>query len=75
MRFVAAVQERGTGGDKLVEQVSRELWRRIWSEDKDITEPASLFEVSTNASGSALMRLTSVSFVSKVFFILLCRQG
>lgn len=47
MRFVAAVQEREKGGDKLVEQVSRELWRRIWSDDKDITEPASLSEVPT----------------------------
>lgn len=48
MRFVAAVQEREKGGDKLVEQVSRELWRRIWSEDKDITEPTSLSEVPTH---------------------------
>lgn len=47
MRFVAAVQEREKGGDKLVEQLSRELWRRIWSEDKDITEPMSLSEVPT----------------------------
>lgn len=45
MRFVAAVQEREKGGDKQVEQLSRELWKRIWSEDKDITEPASLSEV------------------------------
>lgn len=45
MRFVAAVQEQEKGGDKLVEQLSRELWRRIWSEDKDITEAASLSEV------------------------------
>ena len=45
MRFVAAVQEKEKGGDKLVEQLSRELWRRIWSEDKDITEAASLSEV------------------------------
>ncbi|XP_062277865.1 glutathione S-transferase kappa 1-like [Scomber scombrus] len=49
MRFVAAVQERETGGDKMVEQVSRELWRRIWSEDKDITEPASLSEAAKKA--------------------------
>ncbi|XP_053182462.1 glutathione S-transferase kappa 1-like [Scomber japonicus] len=49
MRFVAAVQERETGGDKLVEQVSRELWRRIWNEDKDITEPASLSEAAKKA--------------------------
>lgn len=45
MRFVAAVQEKEKGDDKLVEQLSRELWRRIWSEDKDITEAASLSEV------------------------------
>ncbi|XP_051262142.1 glutathione S-transferase kappa 1 [Dicentrarchus labrax] len=49
MRFVAAVQEREKGGDKQVEQVSRELWRRIWSEDKDITEPASLSEAAMKA--------------------------
>ncbi|XP_074509411.1 glutathione S-transferase kappa 1-like [Sebastes fasciatus] len=49
MRFVAAVQEREKGGDKKVEQVSRELWKRIWSEDKDITEPASLSEAAMKA--------------------------
>lgn len=45
MRFVTAVQEKEKVGNQKVEQVSRELWRRIWSEDKDITEPASLAEV------------------------------
>uniref|UniRef100_A0A3Q3FHA7 Glutathione S-transferase kappa n=1 Tax=Labrus bergylta TaxID=56723 RepID=A0A3Q3FHA7_9LABR len=49
MRFVAAVQERQKGGDEQVERVSRELWRRIWSEDKDITEPASLSEAALKA--------------------------
>lgn len=49
MRFVAAVQERETGGDKQVEQVSRELWMRIWSQDKDITDPASLSEAAMKA--------------------------
>uniref|UniRef100_UPI0037E92908 glutathione S-transferase kappa 1 n=1 Tax=Semicossyphus pulcher TaxID=241346 RepID=UPI0037E92908 len=49
MRFVAAVQEREKGGDQHVERVSRELWRRIWSEDKDITEPASLSEAAKKA--------------------------
>lgn len=49
MRFVAAVQEREKGGDQQVELVSRELWRRIWSEDKDITEPASLAEAAMKA--------------------------
>lgn len=49
MRFVTAVQEREKGGDKQVEQVSRELWRRIWNEDKDITEPASLSEAAMKA--------------------------
>ncbi|XP_037129307.1 glutathione S-transferase kappa 1-like [Syngnathus acus] len=47
MRFVKAVQE--TGGDQQVEKVSRELWRRIWSQDKDITEPASLAEAAQKA--------------------------
>ncbi|XP_024123661.1 glutathione S-transferase kappa 1 [Oryzias melastigma] len=49
MRLVTAVQERETGGDKQVEQVSRELWRRIWSEDKDITQPESLSEAAKKA--------------------------
>ncbi|XP_056142768.1 glutathione S-transferase kappa 1-like [Lampris incognitus] len=49
MRFVAAVQEREKGGDKQVEKVSRELWRRIWCEDKDITKPASLSEAAMAA--------------------------
>ncbi|KAG8009982.1 Glutathione S-transferase kappa 1 [Nibea albiflora] len=49
MRFVTAVQEREKDGDKRVEQVSRELWRRIWSEDKDITEPGSLSEAAMKA--------------------------
>ncbi|XP_019948675.1 glutathione S-transferase kappa 1 [Paralichthys olivaceus] len=53
MRFVAAVQEREKDGDKQVEQVSRELWRRIWSQDKDITEPASLSEAAKKAGLSA----------------------
>uniref|UniRef100_H3C1L3 Glutathione S-transferase kappa n=1 Tax=Tetraodon nigroviridis TaxID=99883 RepID=H3C1L3_TETNG len=52
MRFVTAVQEKEKGGDKLVEQVSRELWRRIWGEDKDITEPASLAEAAKKAGMS-----------------------
>lgn len=50
MRFVTAVQEQEKGGDKLVEQLSRELWTRIWSEDKDITEAASLAEVPAGRS-------------------------
>ncbi|TDH11646.1 hypothetical protein EPR50_G00063260 [Perca flavescens] len=49
MRFVVAVQEREKGGDEQVERVSRELWRRIWSEDKDITAPASLSEAAMKA--------------------------
>nr|XP_046155980.1 glutathione S-transferase kappa 1-like isoform X2 [Oncorhynchus gorbuscha]XP_046155981.1 glutathione S-transferase kappa 1-like isoform X2 [Oncorhynchus gorbuscha]XP_046155982.1 glutathione S-transferase kappa 1-like isoform X2 [Oncorhynchus gorbuscha] len=53
MRFVAAVQERKVGGDKQVEQVSRELWMRIWSQDKDITQPASLSEAAMKAGLSA----------------------
>ncbi|XP_062321885.1 LOW QUALITY PROTEIN: glutathione S-transferase kappa 1-like [Osmerus eperlanus] len=53
MRFVAAVQEREVGGDKQVEKVSRELWRRIWCEDKDITLPESLSEAAVKAGISA----------------------
>ncbi|XP_056301151.1 glutathione S-transferase kappa 1 [Pseudoliparis swirei] len=49
MRFVTAVQAREKDGDKQVERVSRELWRRIWMEDKDITEPASLSEAAMKA--------------------------
>ncbi|XP_072316514.1 glutathione S-transferase kappa 1 [Eucyclogobius newberryi] len=49
MRFVTAVQQREAGGDKQLECVSRELWRRIWSEDKDITEPKSLAEAAVKA--------------------------
>lgn len=53
MRFVAAVQEREVGGDQRVEQVSRELWMRIWSQDKDITLPESLAEAGMKAGLSA----------------------
>ncbi|KAL6109328.1 gstk1 [Pungitius sinensis] len=49
MRFVTAVQEREKLGDSQVERVSRELWRRIWNEDKDITEPSSLSEAAMKA--------------------------
>ena len=42
--FVTAVEEK-TDGDAKVEKVSRELWKRIWSKDQDITQPASLTEV------------------------------
>lgn len=63
MRFVTAVQEREKVGDKKVEQVSRELWRRIWSEDKDITEPASLAEAGKKAglSESEIKELLELS--------------
>lgn len=53
MRFVAAVQEKEEGGDKEVEEVSRELWKRIWSKDEDITLPASISEAGMKAGLSA----------------------
>lgn len=73
MRFVAAVQEREVGGDKQVEQVSRELWMRIWSQDKDITQPASLSEVPectqvTELEFKASLHSSSVSCFSHVPF-------
>ncbi|CAL1610935.1 unnamed protein product [Knipowitschia caucasica] len=49
MRFVTAVQDRESGGDKQTENVSRELWRRIWSLDQDITQPDSLTEAAVKA--------------------------
>lgn len=65
MRFVAAVQEREKDGDKKVEQVSRELWRRIWSQDKDITESASLSEVPTYAAHKRLIAFETGDFSHK----------
>lgn len=53
MRFVTAIQDRETGGDKQVERVSRELWMRIWSQDKDITKPESLTEAGLKAGLSS----------------------
>ncbi|XP_012684590.1 glutathione S-transferase kappa 1 [Clupea harengus] len=52
MRFVTAVEEK-TDGDAKVEKVSRELWKRIWSKDQDITQPASLTEAGLKAGLSA----------------------
>lgn len=62
MRFVMAVQENEKGGNEKVERVSRELWKRIWSEDKDITEPASLSEAAKKAglSDSEIKELLSM---------------
>ncbi|KAG9344929.1 hypothetical protein JZ751_009469 [Albula glossodonta] len=42
-------KESGEGKDTDVEKVSRELWRRIWSRDEDITLPASLSEAGLKA--------------------------
>lgn len=63
MRFVTAVQAKAKSGDKQVELVSRELWRRIWSEDKDITEPASIAEAAVKAGipESAIKELLELS--------------
>ncbi|KAM8826682.1 glutathione S-transferase kappa 1-like [Synchiropus picturatus] len=49
MRFVTAVQQTEKDGDKRVEQVSRELWRRIWSQDQDIVDPESLTQAAVSA--------------------------
>lgn len=47
MRFVTAIAEKGKDGDTL-ERVSRELWKRKWRTQQDITQPASLTDVSYN---------------------------
>lgn len=49
MRFVTAVQ---MSNPEFLEEVSRELWLRIWSEDKDITEPESILEAAKKAGMS-----------------------
>ncbi|XP_040217911.1 glutathione S-transferase kappa 1-like [Rana temporaria] len=49
MRFVTAVQMMHP---EFLEPVSRELWVRIWSEDKDITEPESILEAAKKAGMS-----------------------
>ncbi|KAL0985128.1 hypothetical protein UPYG_G00153240 [Umbra pygmaea] len=68
MRFVTAVQERELGGDEQVEKVSRELWMRIWSQDKDITQPASLSEAAMKAglSGSEVEEILKLSTSKQV---------
>ncbi|XP_040217910.1 glutathione S-transferase kappa 1-like [Rana temporaria] len=49
MRFITAVQMMHP---EFLEPVSRELWMRIWSEDKDITEPESILEAAKKAGMS-----------------------
>ncbi|XP_071986144.1 glutathione S-transferase kappa 1-like [Engystomops pustulosus] len=46
MRFVTALQ---MSHPEFLEGVSRELWLRIWSEDKDITEPESILQAAKKA--------------------------
>ncbi|XP_077311522.1 glutathione S-transferase kappa 1 [Lithobates pipiens] len=61
MRFVTAVQMMHP---EFLEPVSRELWVRIWSEDKDITEPESILEAAKKAGMSediAKKALASIS--------------
>ncbi|XP_017321260.1 glutathione S-transferase kappa 1 isoform X2 [Ictalurus punctatus] len=53
MRFITAVAEKEKDGDHLLENVSREVWKRIWSTDQDICEPASLSEAGLKAGLSS----------------------
>lgn len=48
MRFLTAVAEEEAVGDAKVEKVSRELWRRIWSNGQDINQLTALAEVFTH---------------------------
>ncbi|XP_026139678.1 glutathione S-transferase kappa 1 isoform X1 [Carassius auratus] len=52
MRFVTAIAEKGKDGDTL-ERVSRELWKRKWRTQQDITQPASLTDAGLKAGLSA----------------------
>ncbi|KAM4703926.1 glutathione S-transferase kappa 1 [Rhinophrynus dorsalis] len=49
MRFVTAVQ---MSHPEFLEPVSRELWIRVWSEDKDIVAPESILEAAKKAGMS-----------------------
>ncbi|XP_075204768.1 glutathione S-transferase kappa 1-like [Anomaloglossus baeobatrachus] len=46
MRFVTTVQ---MSHPEFLEEVSRKLWMRIWSQDEDITEPESILQAAKNA--------------------------
>ncbi|XP_073404410.1 glutathione S-transferase kappa 1-like [Dendrobates tinctorius] len=46
MRFVTTVQ---MSHPEFLEEVSRNLWLRIWSEDEDITEPESILQAAKKA--------------------------
>lgn len=50
MRFLTAVS---MDHPKSLEQVSRELWMRIWSRDEDIVEPQSILAAAQKAGLSA----------------------
>ncbi|XP_033897968.2 glutathione S-transferase kappa 1 [Acipenser ruthenus] len=65
MRFVTAVELHSP---ELTEQVSRELWRRIWSKDQDITTPESLQEAGEKAGLPAdqLQRLLGLAVSQEV---------
>ncbi|KAB5586650.1 hypothetical protein PHYPO_G00004110 [Pangasianodon hypophthalmus] len=55
MRFITAVaeKEKEKDNDRLLENVSREVWKRIWSMDQDICEPVSLSEAGLKAGLSS----------------------
>ncbi|KAK6477340.1 glutathione S-transferase kappa 1, partial [Huso huso] len=65
MRFVTAVELHSP---ELTEQVSRVLWRRIWSKDQDITTPESLQEAGEKAGLPAdqLQRLLGLAVSQEV---------
>ncbi|XP_007954775.1 glutathione S-transferase kappa 1 [Orycteropus afer afer] len=50
MRFLTAVH---LDCPEMLENVSRELWMRIWSRDEDITEPQSILAAAQKAGMSA----------------------
>ncbi|XP_073541498.1 glutathione S-transferase kappa 1-like isoform X3 [Phyllobates terribilis] len=69
MRFLTVVQ---MSHPEFLEEVSRQLWLRIWSEDKDITAPESIVQAAKKAgmpedlTKNLLSKITSPEIKNKL---------